>query len=293
MTHHYHLVALLWCAIALTMNGPRAHAQQSLEIGGFVGVSNYSGELHQAHYEVADSRLAAGFVGRYHFSPALAIRGHFLRGRLQASDAAYPSIESRRKRNLSFRTTLFDLGLMAELNLAWFGEGARLSTSPYLVIGISGFYFNPQALYNGLWVDLQPLGTEGQGHPGLSDQKRYSRLQVSIPMGIGYTWRVNDYYTIGFQVVAHKTFTDYLDDVSGKYPDLEQLGAMDPLAAALSYRSPDPNAELPEDGLRGNPKTKDWYFFAGVVFTRYLQHWNVKKNPAGPSVSGRKEYRYF
>ncbi len=293
MTHHYHLVAR-WCAILFAMGTFPLWGQQSLEIGGFIGVSNYSGELHQAHYEVADSRLAAGFVGRYHMSPALAIRGHFLRGRLQASDAAYSSIESRRNRNLSFRTTLFDLGLMAEINLAWFGSGARLSTSPYLAIGISGFYFNPQALYNGLWIDLQPLGTEGQGHPGLSAQPRYSRLQLSIPMGLGYTWRVNDYYTIGFQVMAHKTFTDYLDDVSGRYPDLEQLRAIDPLAAALSYRSPDPAAYPPQEQMRGNPETKDWYFFAGLVFTRYLQHWHRKSRAAGErAVSGRKEYRYF
>ncbi len=292
MTHHYHHVVAQVCA-ALMLSTLPLWGQQSLEIGGFIGASNYSGELHLVHYEVADSRLAAGFIARYHLNPAIAFRTHFLRGRLQASDAAYPTIEQRRQRNLSFRTTIFDLALMAEVNLAWFGQGARLSTSPYLVLGISGFYFNPQALYNGLWIDLQPLGTEGQGYPGLSEHKRYSRLQLSIPMGIGYTWRINNYYTIGFQVVAHKTFTDYLDDVSGQYPDLTQLKKMNPLAAALSYRSPDPSAPLPPERMRGNPNTKDWYFFTGIIFTRYLQYWNEKDSAKNRGITGKKEFRYF
>ena len=33
-------------------------------------------------------------------------------------------------------------------------------------VGVGGFYFNPKAKYEGKWVSLQPLGTEGQGLNG-------------------------------------------------------------------------------------------------------------------------------
>ena len=36
---------------------------------------------------------------------------------------------------------------------------------------------NPKALYNGEWIELQPLGTEGQG-TSLTSQKKYSLNQI-------------------------------------------------------------------------------------------------------------------
>ena len=57
----------------------------------------------------------------------------------------------------------------------------------------------------GEWVDLQPLGTEGQH----SDQqegdanygtKPYKRLQIAIPGGIGARFRLNEVFDISAEI---------------------------------------------------------------------------------------------
>ena len=72
--------------------------------------------------------------------------------------------------------------------------------------------------YYSQWIDLQPLGTEGQGTTAYPDRKKYSRTQIAIPMGGGVKISLNDNLNIAFSFSARKTYTDYLDDVSTTYP---------------------------------------------------------------------------
>jgi hypothetical protein len=61
------------------------------------------------------------------------------------------------------------------------------------------------------------------------------------------------------------TFTDYIDDVSGTYPDMAALKASKgQLAVDMSYRGDtrnyNPSYVLPLTGAkRGNSKDNDWY----------------------------------
>lgn len=97
----------------------------------------------------------------------------------------------------------------------------------YGVIGAGWFHFNPQGPYvnpsNGktTWVDLKPLRLEGQGViPG---RKEYSLDGLMIPMGLGIKYDATDRWTIGLEVLHRKTFTDYIDDVSIRYADINQI----------------------------------------------------------------------
>ena len=68
-----------------------------------------------------------------------------------------------------------------------------------------------------------------------------------------------------------KTFTDFLDDVSGLYPNqalLVQETGTD-LSAELSDRSVNPDGINNSNyGLqRGNPNNNDWYAFSGFIVT--------------------------
>ena len=142
--------------------------------------------------------------------------------------------------------------------------------SPYVFAGIALFQFNPEANYNSIWTELQPLGTEGQHLEG-STIDPYKLTQISIPMGIGLEIRVSDYSSIGLELGIRKTFTDYLDDLSTVYPDIEQLTETNPLAGALSYRVPEYTGvndfENPVGNKRGNPNKKDLYLFTGMTFS--------------------------
>ncbi|MEO8734182.1 MAG: hypothetical protein ABI373_07615, partial [Flavobacteriales bacterium] len=59
-------------------------------------------------------------------------------------------------------------------------SNSRAHLGFYLFAGVGAFHFNPQAQYKGNWVDLRPLGTEGQGLPG--GPVEYSLTGVCIPM---------------------------------------------------------------------------------------------------------------
>ncbi len=256
------------------------NAQSSLEIGGFMGISNYLGDLQQTNFERNEINMALGFFSRINFNKTLSLKAHFYKGEISGSDANYKEIQSVRERNLSFRSHIFEFGLQTEMTFIWFGEADKRVAAPYLFAGISGFYFNPQAAYKGKWVNLQPLGTEGQTLPN-STIEQYNRIQLSIPLGMGFNINFNQKLNIGFEVGFRKTFTDYLDDISARYPDLTALEAINPVAANLSFRSPeilDYDMPNPDGKFRGNPKGKDLYFFGGITFSTYINKWfRIKK----------------
>ena len=86
-------------------------------------------------------------------------------------------------------------------------------------------------------------------------------------------FNISDRSNIGVEIGFRKTFTDYLDDVSSAYPDIEVLDSADPIAASLSYRSPEYYEVGPKDlgnpvgRTRGNPEKMDWYFIMGVTLS--------------------------
>ncbi|MFZ2900283.1 MAG: DUF6089 family protein [Saprospiraceae bacterium] len=265
--------ALGWC-IALQAQ------MQTLEAGLFAGISTYFGDLQQVRFEKDEAHPAWGGFLRYRPSPRWAFKGHFYKGQISGSDANYTGLNIR-KRNLSFRSPVLEAGLQTELSLARFGERESFKASPYIFSGLSVFYFNPQAPFNGGWVALQPLGTEGQGLPQYPEP--YKLVQVSIPLGVGFQFAVAQAVFFGFELGFRKTFTDYLDDISSTYPDLALLASHNPMAAELSFRSPEFTGQelpLPSGEVRGDPDTLDMYFFGGFTCSVVIQKWFKPKKRA-------------
>lgn len=257
-----------------------------------IGASNFLGEVGGRDQEgVNDIRdlefrmTRPTFQGAYAFmfNPYLKGRVNLLFGWLSGDDAT-TNERFRQNRNLHFRTILPEASLIFEfypfrerftrfyqMRAAKGNAGSYFS--PYLFAGISGFYFNPKAQdpNSGDWVALQPLGTEGQGLPGGPEQ--YSRLAISIPMGIGLKYAINKQWSIGLEVSGRLTFTDYIDDVSGEYYDNAAIEAANGAQAAYFA---DPNLGLIPtftDGAyvydptragmqRGDPSDNDSYMFA-------------------------------
>ena len=92
-----------------------------------------------------------------------------------------------------------------------------------------------------------------------------------IPAGIGFKIGLNKRTNLGIETGIRQTFTDYLDDVSGVYPDIEKLSEKSPFSATLSYRTPEfyggkeqPN---PKGQRRGDNYKTDLYFFTGLTLT--------------------------
>jgi hypothetical protein len=192
----------------------------------------------------------------------------------------------RKNRNLSFKSNIFELSVQAEFYITKEQQGHRYKIKnakgmknydyqAYMFVGIGAFYFNPKALYNNQWVALQPLATEGQGLPG--GPKKYSRINICIPYGIGAKYNLNKEYAIGIEIGIRKTFTDYIDDVSTVYYDNAAIKkANGQMAADLADPSLfDYPAEYGGNGLtvkqngvgqqRGDPKDKDAFMFINIT----------------------------
>jgi Domain of unknown function (DUF6089) len=212
--------------------------------------------------------IRPGFTASYSYriGPRYTLEGGLSYGRLQSDDyvvADPASDESKYRyiRNASFRNDIWSISAVAKIDL-FKNEGSHLNRptlAPYLLIGIAGFRHNPKALVPaeyvllantppvafpnaGEWTALQPLGTEGQNaNLDPTDAnfgiKPYSLWQVSIPIGIGIRYRLADALDLSFDFSIRILFTDYIDDVSQNYVDLDVLDSN--LARAMSNRSRD------------------------------------------------------
>ncbi len=260
--------------------------KSSLDFGLYLGASNYWGDLTKDFLPVMGAtQPAGGLICRYNVGPYLTLKGTALYGKIEGSDKNFSDDIYRRKRNLSFRSDIVEFSIQGEWNILGY-ENTRTSFgwSPYLFGGLAIFRFNPKAQFSyiqgvhdpslqsqsGEWIELQPLGTEGQETTKFNDKRRYSLTQVSIPLGIGSKWQLDDHWAIGIDFGVRKTFTDYLDDVSTIYVnDVIVGGASGPMAVALKDRSVEiPNETAFEDNApRGNPGSKDWYCIGGLTIT--------------------------
>jgi hypothetical protein len=243
--------------------------KQKLEFGIYLGASNYSGDLEEDIVNVNHTQFGYGGLVRYNFNNYISLKFGLNWGTLEDDDASSSSAW-RKKRNLSFRSPIFAGYIAPEFYFAHWRYADKKYVSPYIFAGIGAFHFNPQALYKGVWYDLRPLGTEGQGTIEYPDRQPYDLNQIYIPFGMGFRITLSPTWALSIEVHAAKTFTDYLDDVSMTYasPDVlvQYHGS---LAAALADRTSEvmPGKSFPTGGQRGDSNLKDMFFFTGLTFT--------------------------
>lgn len=239
------------------------------ELGIFGGVSYYLGDLNPSK-QFLFSKPSFGLIYRYNFTPRWTMRLNAAYGGLEGNDAvARTNID----RNLNFKSNIFEFSAQVELNFLPYITGDKKQyISPYIFGGVGMFHFNPKSLSDdGILYELQSLGTEGQGTTLPDSKKPYSRTNLCFPFGIGMKFSIHKSICIGAEWGMRKTFTDYIDDVSTKYPNLGVLTAeLGKTSAEMSDRSLSHKPPLNEDhtGMqRGNENTKDWYSFAGIFIT--------------------------
>ena len=203
----------LFFTLILAVLAFTATQAQYYEVGMSVGVTNYAGELTTNGFRPSEYHPALGIFGRYNHSPRLAAKGGVMIGQISGSDANSGSAKTL-SRNLDFRSPIAEISAMGEFNLTPFAIRNNQGSAIYVTAGLAGFYFNPQAQFRGNWVNLQPLGTEGQFSGQEGAPKPYKRVQVSVPFGGGIKLNVTDRFNLGFELLIRRTFPDYLDDVS-------------------------------------------------------------------------------
>ena len=262
--------------ILLLVVAPLLGTSQKWEVGLFGGGSNYIGDVSDG-LETGDTYPAVGGLLRYYVTPYFNMRFGITYGVIGGHDGNSYNPD-KFERNLSFKSNIYEIALIPEFNVLGFRDGTG-NFSPYLFAGVAAFNHNPQALYQGEWIDLQPLGTEGQGTTAFPDREPYSLWGVAIPFGMGFKIGFGDGLNAGIEFGARKTFTDYLDDVSTTYVDRDILLIENgQLAADLSNRSGELGTYIDFDSRdpRGNPTNQDWYMFGGITITYTLDDYRVK-----------------
>jgi hypothetical protein len=235
-------------------------AAQYAEVGASLGFSNYVGELSENRMVMEEFNPLMGIYGKFNATPFLSLKATLAKGTISGSDRNARSA-SIRYRNLNFRSELLEFSITSEVNLSPFNIRAQKTGVPYIFSGIALSHFNPEAQMNGAWYELQPLRTEGNS---------YRKTSLAIPLGIGMKFNVSYKLNFGFEIGARKTFTDYLDDVSGEYPDILGLRITNPSSAVFAYRTPEITGTFGKNPVgteRGNPDNNDWYLFGGITLS--------------------------
>jgi opacity protein-like surface antigen len=312
---------LLLVLIIATLASSVAHGQRwkryRHEAWGGIGATNFLGELGGGNQEAQDlfldfdaKAMRFAFSGgyRYKLNEIMSLRGGLTYARIYGSDE-FSGDPHRRSRNLSFRSPLVELSAIGEVffirektSNRYRVRGIRgalgSGMSAYVFGGLAGVWFNPRAEFNGQWYNLHALKTEGQGLTAtridpltgaaetITGPDPYRRITMALPFGIGAKYSVNRNISISFEYGFRLTFTDYMDDVSGRY--------FDPIAIAdanggLGTNDGDAafflsNPAIPvekDDGVeflaggpqpwttreqRGDATTNDAYMFAVLAF---------------------------
>jgi hypothetical protein len=240
-------------------------SQHRFHVTAFGGFANYSGDLQTKRLTLDQSKAALGIGVKYDITPRISARAGINFARLEGNDKNNSGLLLAR--NLNFQTSLLEGNLMLEYTLLDLSEK---KFSPFIFGGVAVYHFNPFT-YDSLGnkINLQPLGTEGQGLAAYPDRKPYNLTQFAIPFGAGIKLRVAQNVVLSYEIGLRKLFTDYLDDVSSTYVDQSLLlAARGPRAVEMAYRGGElktGDPAYPADGtVRGGSKYKDWYYFTGV-----------------------------
>ncbi len=227
-----------------------------------INAMNYFGDLAPRSgalsTELGYTRPGFGIAASRKLGNNIFIRGSFIYGRLFADDNAADPTDAegrfRYARNQHFRNDIKELAVVSVYDFIS-RRGVFLNRpafTPYAFAGVAIFHHNPKAIvpdtyWNdgtplpeaGQWIELQPLGTEGQYANG-SGVNPYKRIQIAIPFGLGVKYKISNRLDLSVEIGYRYLFFDYIDDVSGEYANLGLLD--DNLSRAMSFRAKEPTA---------------------------------------------------
>ena len=254
------------------------------ELGGSIGAMNCLTDLGGRKgvgkgfikdLNAGKSQFSGGIFLSAAYRYAVVLRAEATWGTIKADDKILESVKEttlgRYDRNLSFKSTIYEVMLAAEIHPRYFKKykkGEKLPRfSPYLMGGIGYFSFNPKAKLNDQWIELQPLSTEGQGFSEYSNRKEYRLKQLNFPIGAGFKYKLSPLFNFSAECVYRILHTDYLDDVSTRYIDQKVfsnhfIGEQLTQALLLNDRQKELNStHVPiKNDIRGNPDNNDAYF---------------------------------
>lgn len=251
-----------------------------------------------------------GVFARYAMHPGFVLRMGVNYGSVYANDnfnidavknvaTVEDDAYQRYLRNQDVKSNIWEGNIVFEINPRRIGNleraGAKKRMQPYILVGGGGFHFRPKGTYTargtdgrptgqGRQVDLYDLNLEGAGAvipDSLANAWQFTRpagYSLWVPMaciGFGFRWDVADQLSLGIEYMYRYTFTDYLDNVSGRYVDtrvIDYIHREDPHRAAMARDMYDKSWQINMESthnssqLRGNSSVKDGYSTIALSF---------------------------
>lgn len=246
-------------------------------IGVRSGNTTYIGDLNQRPFQQNSFHVSLDYEQRR--SPHWTLRSSATWSRLVGNDFYHPVSSFEYLRNLHFRNDVLAVSVGFQYDflksLGHFSE--RKPFTPYISAGFAVFHHNPKAKtppsLGNLWINLQPLGTEGQGRDGF--QANYRLWDIAIPLGLGFRYKIARRFDLAVEATYHFTRSDYLDDVGGTYANPSLFGD-DQLSRLMADRSME-KTNVPTGKTRRNFNTEP--------FTEGTPRGTKKGNDAWLSVS--------
>lgn len=282
---------IVWFCILLFFLNDKAYSQfarqqysfqkpYDLEVGAGIGIMNCITDIGGAN---GDQYYYINEIRSKNFRPGgsiyanvmfkfIGVRLEATMGQIQSADAdikgTTANAQSRNVRNLSFKNNIAEFCLLGEFHpfLLFKSSDGEWIVDPYVTAGAGVFSFNPKTKYNGAWVNLQPLRTEGQGFPEYPAVSNYKLVQINAPLGIGVRYNLSHNLNLRLEYLHRVLFTDYLDDASSRKfikpaafdKNLPVYLAAD--AKALFNRS----TNVRVAARRGNPDNNDTYMSLSI-----------------------------
>ena len=270
---------------------PEADAQQFSKrkqynsIGFSLNAMNYFGDVTPstsfASFRFGATRPNVGIYVQRRLYPRISARLAVNYGQITGDDALAADENGadarfRYNRNMNFKNDILEGSLVGVIDLIENRNNylKRPDFVPYVFGGVAVFYHNPKGEDRrtgsaGEFVRLQPLKTEGQ-------ETAYSQTQFAIPFGGGIRYRINRNFDAALEIGWRKTFTDYLDDVSGTYANGKQLAPN----AATYFSGVGPGsitrsvtgdfAGFTSPDARRGKDGSDWYINTGISLNYIL-----------------------
>lgn len=236
-----------------------------------------------------DSR-AAGLVLDRRLGSALGLSFTGLYGNVTGNDRTfwmgkYMTENENFARSLNFRTEFYSLDAQLIYNMAnGFIIRNNAKFAPFIGVGFGAtqyfvfgdlytpeggryYYWNDNTVRNLSQSDpnsaiASEISQDKQYETRLTNFKvegtNYSTIALQVPVTLGVKTRLADRWDISLSASARYLFTDYFDDISGKYPT-----SGNPTPQEEYFLNPNPNNWKPGE-FRGNPDMNDILGFVGI-----------------------------
>jgi hypothetical protein len=269
------IILIFYSIIGYSQRSEQSNFFSRSELGPTLGYMYYLGDLNPSK-QFYKSNLGVGIMYRHRINPRLAYRFNATAGSVEAYDSDSKN-DLFVNRNLSFQSNIQEIAGGIEFHYYKYQMGnKKYRFTTYMILQAGFFHFNPTTVYNDEVVELQPLGTEGQG-TSFGKKRKYSLYQPCIPIGLGAKFSLGKFANLNLDIALRKTFTDYLDDVGANY-NVDPVAFnpyYDATALDLSNRSLD-NSRF---SRRGTSSTNDWYVYYSASLTFRMGKTNICAEP--------------